>query len=223
MNSEIQSYIKKLKIKKAVVGGFDQEAVYTAMQELSSMYQQEILQIKEEKQRLETEHQAAADRIEQSEKEIQRLKLRLEEGQRNQSKYDLRFTALSQAIEAVNANRETVLEESKKAAEEIVARAGREAEEIRQKASFQKRQQEQFLSKMENVKEQFDTSMESLHSILTKMLSEIDALQKDGLERVPIVTGSGSCGDESQNNAEDETHRLIQMIAGSVGRHGSGE
>ena len=69
--SEIQSYIEKLDIKKVPIGGFDKEAVYTSMQELSSMYQKEIIQLKAEKERLEAEVKTAADELIQAKKDIQ--------------------------------------------------------------------------------------------------------------------------------------------------------
>ena len=60
--SEIQTYVEKLEIKKAVVGGFDKEAVYTSMQELSSMYQKEIVQFKADKEQLEAIYRKGAEK-----------------------------------------------------------------------------------------------------------------------------------------------------------------
>ena len=101
--SEIQTYVEKLEIKKAVVGGFDKEAVYTSMQELSSLYQKEIIQLKEEKEGLETECKTAADELEQANKDIQLLKFQLAEERKSQNKYNLRFNTLNQAIDAISA------------------------------------------------------------------------------------------------------------------------
>jgi chromosome segregation ATPase len=199
--SVIQSYIEELKIKKVFFGGFDQEEVYTSLQALSSMYQKDIMQLKAAKEQLEKEHKTTVNELEQANKDIQLLKFQLEEQQKGQNKYDIRFNALTQAIDAINANKEEVIEESKKTAEGIVAEANERFERITKECLVRMQQKDLIISKITDVKQQFGTSMENLHSILAKMLLEVDFLQKDGLE---------------QAFSGDETDRLVRKMTGSV-------
>ena len=218
---DIQSYIEGLKIKKDFLGGFDKEAVYTSMKELSSMYQEDMVQLKAENERLETEYKTTASELEQANKDIQLLKIQLEEGQKSQRKYDLRFNALTQAIDAINASRDEVIEESQRTAEGIIAEANEKFERISQECRFQKQQKELALAKMTEIKQQFSVSMENLHSILAKMLSEVDGLKENGLERMP---GGNIMGAEAENDGfrialSDEADRLVRMMTGSVSEH----
>jgi len=221
--SEIQSYIEKLDIKKVPIGGFDKEAVYTSMQELSSMYQKEIVQLKAEKERLETEGKTTAEELEQAKKDIQLLKYQLAEGQKSQKKYDLSFNALTQAVNAINASRDKVVEEAKTTAEEIIAEANEKYESISQECLFQRQQKELVLSKITDVKQRFGSSMENVRSILTEMLTEVNALQKGGLEQ---EFSGGETSEEAEIGElpiafNDETSRLVRMITRSVSKHGS--
>lgn len=212
--SEIQSYIEKLDIKKAVVGGFDKEAVYTSMQELSSMYQKDIIQLKTEKEQLEAEYKAAANELEQANKDIQLLKFQLEEEQKSQNKYDIRFNALTQAIDAVKASKEEVIDDAKRKAEGIIAEANGKYERISQECILQKQQKDLILSKITDAKQQFSFSIENIRSILTKMILEVDTLQKDGLEHEFIedeIDDETEIG-EFQRALSDETNRLVRMM-----------
>jgi outer membrane murein-binding lipoprotein Lpp len=221
--SEIQTYVEKLEIKKAVVGGFDKEAVYTSMQELSSMYQKEMIQLKAENERLEAEYKAAADELEQANKDIQLLKFQLAEERKSQNKYNLRFNTLNQAIDAISAGKEKVIEESKRTAQGIVSEANEKLERISKECLIQKQQKDLILSKITDVKQQFSISIENIHSILTKLLLEVDVLQKSGLEQAFHMdeVDDETEQDESQSELEDETDRLVRMIMGSVSEHDS--
>jgi len=221
--SEIQTYVEKLEIKKAVVGGFDKEAVYTSMQELSSMYQKEMIQLKAENERLEAEYKTAADELEQANKDIQLLKFQLAEERKSQNKYNLRFNTLNQAIDAISAGKEKVIEESKRTAQGIVSEANEKLERISKECLIQKQQKDLILSKITDVKQQFSISIENIHSILTKLLLEVDVLQKSGLEQAFHMdeVDDETEQDESQSELEDETDRLVRMIMGSVSEHDS--
>ena len=227
--SEIQSYIEKLKIKDVFIGGFDKEEVYTSMQKLSSMYQKDIVQLETENERLETAYKTTANELEQANKDIQLLKFQLEEEKKSQNKYDLRFNALTQAIDAVSASKEDVIEEAKKTAEGIIAEANEKFERISQECLFQKQQQDLVLSKITDAKQRFGSSIKSLHSILTKMLLDVDVLQKDGFEQEfngDEIDNKSEIGDDTaigefQSPFDDETNRLLRMITGSVSKYGS--
>lgn len=213
---DVQTYLEKLKIKKSLVGGFDPEAVYAAMQELSSMYEKEIRQLKEEQERLAAEYKKTADELEQTNKETTLLKFKLQEEQKNQTQYELKFNALTQAIEAVNASRDKVIEESRKTAEGMIAEANGKLESIRQECCLQKQQKDLLLSKIAETRQQFSLSVKGLRSTLTRMLSEIDSLQKDSIEQAP---GEARADGKFRAGEEDEAGRLVQMLAGSVRSH----
>lgn len=215
---DVQTYIEKLKIKKSLVGGFDPEAVYAAMQELSSLYEKEISRLKEEKGRLAAEYKKSADELEQANKEIVLSKFRLQEGQKDQVQYELKFNALTQAIEAVNAGRDGVLEEARKTAEGMIAEANGKLESIRQECRVQKQQKDLLMSEIAETRQQFGLSVKNLRSALAKMLSEIDSLQKDGAEQAscePRADGKAAAG----RIPEVEADRLVQLLAGSVRSH----
>jgi chromosome segregation ATPase len=210
--SDIQTYIEKLKIKKAVVGGFDPEAVYTALQELSSLYEKEIARLGGENERLEAERKAAAGRLAEAETEILGLRARPAEVPKDQSQYDYKLDALAQAVDALNASRDGVIEDAKRTAQEIVAEANRKLEAIRKECLRQKQQRDLYAAKVTEMRQQFGISIKGLRSTLAGMLSDIDALQKEGGERAE----SPSSGPASP---DDEANRLIRLLAGSVGLH----
>ena len=210
--SDIQTYIEKLKIKKTVVGGFDPEAVYTALQELSSLYEKEIARLSGENERLEAERKAAAGRLADAETEILSLRTRPIEAPKEQSQYDYKIDALAQAVDAINASRDGVIEDAKRTAQEIVAAANRKLEAARQECLSQKQQRDLYAAKVTEMRQQFGISVKGLRSTLTGLLSEIDSLQKEGSERAESACG----GPASQ---DDEANRLIRMLAGSVGLH----
>lgn len=218
---EVQSYIEELKIKKSLVGGFDQEAVYASMQKMSSMYEAEILRLKQEKEESETAYKKAVAELDQLQKEVQLLKFQLREEQKNQSQYEMKFHTLTQAIDAVNASRDGVIEESKKTAQKIMAEANEKLEAIRRECNMQKQQKDILLSKISETRQQFNFTMKNLRSALTKMLSEVDALQKSGTEQMfnEIKSDSESENDKIQFGLDDETNQLIRLLAGSVVSH----
>lgn len=218
---EVQSYIEELKIKKSLVGGFDQEAVYASMQKMSSMYEAEILRLKQEKEESETAYKKAVAELDQLQKEVQLLKFQLREEQKNQSQYEMKFHTLTQAIDAVNASRDGVIEESKKTAQKIMAEANEKLEAIRRECNMQKQQKDILLSKISETRQQFNFTMKNLRSALTKMLSEVDALQKSGTEQMfsEIKTDGKLENDKIQFGLDDETNQLIRLLAGSVVSH----
>ena len=214
--SDAQTYLEKLKIKKSLVGGFDPEAVYAAMQEMSSLYEKEIGRLKEEKERLAAEYRKASGELEQANEEVRLLKFKLQEGQKNQVQYELRFNALTQAIEAVNAGRDGVFEEARRTAGEMIAEANAKLESIRQEYRLQKQQKDLLLSKIGEMRRQFGLSVKDLRSTLTRMLAEIDSLQKDPAEQTP---GEAGADGGFRAGEEDGAGRLMQMLAGSVKSH----
>lgn len=127
--SNIETYIESMRLKKAV-GGFDKESVYTSMQELSSLYQKDIAELKNEKERLTAELKRLNDEKEQSDKEMLLLKFQLEEEQKHREEYNERINALTHATETVRGTREKLLEETKAEADEILTRAEENSSEI---------------------------------------------------------------------------------------------
>lgn len=127
--SNIETYIEGMRLKKAV-GGFDKESVYTSMQELSSLYQKDIADVKSEKERLAAELKRLSEEKEQADKEMLLLKFQLEEEQKHREEYDERINALTHATETVRGTREKLLEETKAEADEILAKAEDDAAEV---------------------------------------------------------------------------------------------
>jgi len=127
--SNIETYIESMRLKKAV-GGFDKESVYTSMQELSALYQKDIAELKNEKERLTAELKRLNDEKEQSDKEMLLLKFQLEEEQKHREEYNERINALTHATETVRGTREKLLEETKAEADEILTRAEENSSEI---------------------------------------------------------------------------------------------
>ena len=181
--SDIESYIEKLKIKKAPVGGFDKESVYTSMRELASIYEKEIIQLKEEKERVEKQYKDASDELDQANKAIQLLRFQLEEEQKSQNTYNLRYNTLTQAIDAVNMSKDKIIDESKKAAAEMIAEANEKMTRINMEYILQKQRKDVLVSKMTDVKLRLGTSIDSVRSTLMKMLIEVDNMKNVGLEQ----------------------------------------
>lgn len=181
--SDIELYIEKLKIKKSTVGGFDKESVYTALRELSSIYQKEILQLKEEKDQLEKQYQSAYDELDQANKDLRLLRYQLEEEQKSQNNYNLRYNTLTQAIEAVNMSKDKILEESKKAAAEMIAEANEKITRINMEYILQKQRKDVLVSKVTDARQRLSTSVDSVRATLMKMLVEVDNMKTVGLEQ----------------------------------------
>lgn len=211
--NDIQTYIEKLKIKKAVVGGFDPEAVYTALQDLSSLYEKEIARLSGENEQLAAQCKESAGRLEEAETKIMSLQVREVEKPKDQIQYDLKLDALAQAVEAVNASRDGVIEEARRTAQEIVAEANKKVESARQECFNLKQQKDLYAAKVAEMRQQFGISVRGLRSTLTRLLSEIDALQREGVERAENVSGAPGAA------TDDEAGRLIRMLAGSVSLH----
>lgn len=211
--NDIQSYIEKLKIKKAVVGGFDPEAVYTALQDLSSLYEKEIARLGGENERLEAECKASAERLGEAETRIMNLQVREVEKPKDQSQYDFKLDALAQAVEALNASRDGVIEEARRTAQEMIAEANKKVEIARQECLSQKQQRDMYATKVVEMRQQFGLSVRGLRSTLTRLLSEIDALQREGIERAESISNGPAAA------PDDEAGRLIRMLAGSVSLH----
>ena len=127
--SNIETYIEGMRLKKAV-GGFDKESVYTSMQELSSLYQKDIADLKTEKERLAAELKRLNDEKEQTDKEMLLLKYQLEEEQKHREEYNERINALTHATETVRGTREKLLEDTKAEADEILSKAEEDAAEL---------------------------------------------------------------------------------------------
>ncbi len=181
--SDIELYIEKLKIKKSTVGGFDKESVYTSMRELASIFQKEILQLKEEKDQLEKQYQSACDELDQANKDLRLLRYQLEEEQKSQNTYNLRYNTLTQAIEAVNMSKDKILEESKKAAAEMIAEANEKITRINMEYILQKQRKDVLVSKVTDAKQRLSNSVDSVRANLMKMLVEVDNMKTVGLEQ----------------------------------------
>ncbi len=180
---DIELYIEKLSIKKAPFGGFDKESVYTSMRELASIYQKEMEQLKDEKERIQKQYKAAFEELEQANKDILLLRVQLEEEQKNQNTYHIRYSTLTQAIDAVNMSRDKILEESKKEAAEMIADANEKITRINMEYILQKQRKDVLVSKMSDVKQRLGTSIDSVRATLMKMLIEVDNMKNAGLEQ----------------------------------------
>lgn len=199
--NDIQSFVRDLKLKDALLGGFEKESVYSVMKELTEMYQKEIERLQAEKEELRAEQEAAVSKLNQANQEIQLLEFQLSEEKKNQNKYELKFNALTQAIEAVNENKEKVIGEAEETAQKMIEKAEKQRQKINQECLLQKQQMESFLSKMTDAKQRFSVSMDGIYSDLEKILLEVDGLRKDSLEQAFNV---------------NETFHLTEVMAGSV-------
>ncbi len=214
--SEVSSYLERLKIKKTWFGGFDREAVYTSMKELSALYQKELVQIREEKERLEQKSEAAAEKLEQAGLEIERLKAQLEEEQKNRSQYEMRFNVLSQAIDAVNASRDGILEESKKKAGALLSQANEKLEALNQACLLQERRRSLIQSKVSDARQKFSLITENIRSVLTKMLAEVDEyrgetlVQDPGREQEEDEESAQPAGAEDKADSKQEDQCLVR-------------
>lgn len=255
---DIQSYVENLKIKKTLVGGFDEEAVYTAMKELASIYQDDIIKLKKEKEQFEKEKEQYAkeneqfekekeqlekekerlekekeqlekdnkttdDKLIQAKKEIQELNSQLADVQENQNIYDSRCSTLTRAIDAINESKEKIIQDAKKTAEEIIGEAYVKVDRINKECIMQKQQKDLLLSKMSYVKQRFGISMDNLHVILTKLLMEVDELQKDGFDRAFSGRNLNNNieNDEKKIALINQTNRFTNIMAGSVNEYDS--
>lgn len=210
--SDIELYIEKLKIKKSTVGGFDKESVYTALRELSSIYQKEILKLKEEKDQLEKQYQSACDELDQANKDLRLLRYQLEEEQKSQNNYNLRYNTLTQAIEAVNMSKDKILEESKKAAAEMIAEANEKITRINMEYILQKQRKDVLVSKVTDAKQRLSTSVDSVRATLMKMLVEVDNMKTVGLEQAFQINEF-----ESKNENYDNADHKTKEDLGEVG------
>lgn len=220
---DIQSYVENLKIKKALVGGFDEEAVYTAMKELASIYQDDIIRLKKEKEQIEKDYMRTDDELCQAKNEIQLLNSQLAEVQTNQSIYDSRCNTLTRAIDAVNESKDKIIQEAKKTADEIIGDAYVKVDRINKECMMQKQQKDLLLSKMSYVKQRFGISMDNLHIILAKLLMEVDELQKDGFDRAFSGKDINEKIESDEKNIAliNQTNRFTNIMAGSVKEHDS--
>ena len=181
--SDMESYIEKLKIKKSPVGGFDKESVYTSMRELASIYQKEIAGLKEEKEQIEKQYRAASDELEQANKGMQLLRFQLEEEQKSQNTYNIRYNTLTQAIDAVNMSKDKIIEESKRTAAEMIAEAEEKITRINMEYILQKQRKDVLVSKVTDARQRLGTSIDSVRATLMKMLIEVDNMKNVGLEQ----------------------------------------
>ena len=219
--SNIELFLKELKIKRTPIGGFDREAVYNSMRELSSLYQQEIRRLNEENGHLASDSRAAANELEQAEKEILLLKFQLEEQQKSRDKYESGFASLIQSIDFINAGKERILEEAKMSAEKIITEANEQRDIMNRECRSQKQQRDLLLAKAADVRQQYDILLETVRSSLVKMLSGLDALQKNAPNLKPDVirTNAETNGGKFQIAVNDDMNCLVRMITESVGKH----
>lgn len=197
--SDLQTFVKNLKLKKAAFGGFETEAVYAAMRELTAIYLDEITQIREEKAELENDYEAAASQFSKANSEIQRLQYQLEEAQKSQKQCAQKFKAFSLAIDALNAEKEEILNKAKKEADGIIAKAAEKCKSANEEYLAKEHQIELISSNISNVKQRFGMTLESAHSLLSNLLSMIDEVKNSGIEQ--------EC---------DDANGLVKKASGSV-------
>lgn len=241
--SNIQAYIDGMKLKKVAVGGFDKESVYTSMQELSALYQKDIVNLKENNEKLETELNKTAEELETANKEIQQLEFQLEDEQKHRNEYDERITALTQATETVRDTKEKLIEDAKRDAQEIlaiadaraaetldmakqkaaeiVARANEKAESARHECYMQKQQKELVIAKIADAKQQYNSSMLKLRSGLSEILSELDDLQVEGVEQTASKYETQAKPEEDvvRTIIYERPNRLVRKVAGCVSEY----
>jgi predicted nucleic acid-binding Zn-ribbon protein len=197
--SDLQTFVKNLQFKKAVFGGFETEAVYAAMRELTAMYLEEIAQLRKEKAQLKTDYDAATSQLSKVNSEIQRLQYQLEEAQKSQYQSAKKFKAFSLAIDALNADKEEILNKAKKEADGIIAKATEKCKLANEEYLAQKHQMEQISANISDIKQRFGMTLDNAHSLLANLLSVIEEVQNSGIER--------QC---------DGANELIKKAAGSV-------
>jgi|GEM_PF-2563354 len=241
--SNIQAYIDGMKLKKAAVGGFDKESVYTSMQELSALYQKGIVNLKEKNEKLEAELKKTAEELEAANKEIQQLEFQLEDEQKHRNEYDNRINALTQATETVRGTRERLIEEATKDAQEtiavaddkaaetiaianqkaveILAKANEKAESARHECFIQKQQKELIVAKIADAKQQYSSSMVKLRSSLSEILTELDDLLVDGIEQPAskFETEAKSEEDVVRTIIYERPNRVIRKVAGCASEY----
>lgn len=205
--TDVQALVKNLELKKAVVGGFEKEAVYSAMKEFAAMYQKEITQLRTEKTKLEKDYETATSQLSKANSEIQLLKYQLEEGQKGQSQCEQKFNTFALTIDAVNADKERIINQAKKTADGIIAEATEKYKLAGEECLARKQQMELISLNISNVKQRFSITLDSMHSILSHLLSAVEEVQSGGIER--------------QSHGEDEVIRLIEEMAGSVNQNDS--
>lgn len=199
----IETFTKELKLKKAVVGGVDQESVYAAMKELSSICREETGRLREENGQLEKKYRTAAEQLGEAQKQVEHLQFQLEEAQKNQSQYELKFSALTQAIDGVNAGRDRVVHEAQRTAAKIISDAMEKQKSVDQDCHEREIQLEILASKITGVRQQFGTSIDKMRAILTKIMSEIDSFQNDDIK---------------PSSGEEEFTRLVWDIPGRAAK-----
>lgn len=186
--SDLQTFVKNLNLKKAAFGGFETEAVYAAMRELTAIYLDEITQLREEKAQLENDYEAATKQLSKANSEIHKLQYQLEEAQKSQSQCAQKFKAFSLAIDALNAEKEGILNKAKQEADGIIA-----------KATEKCRQMERIATNISNIKQKFGTTLDNAHSLLSNLLSVVEEVQNSEIEQ--------QC---------DEANEQIKKAAGSI-------
>lgn len=205
--SDVQALVKNLEFKKAVVGGFEKEAVYAAMKEFAAIYQKEITQLRTEKTQLEKDYKSVSSQLNKANSEIQLLKYQLEQGQKDQHQCEQKFNTFALTIDAVNADKERIINQAKKTADGIIAEATEKYKLASEECLARKQQMEIINANISSVKQRFGITMDSMHSILSHLLSAIEEAQSGGIER--------------QSYGEDEVISLIEQMAGSVNQNDS--
>ncbi|WP_416200948.1 MAG: hypothetical protein ACFWUD_00260 [Thermocaproicibacter melissae] len=197
--SDLQTFVKNLNLKKAAFGGFETEAVYAAMRELTAIYLDEITQLREEKAQLENDYEAATKQLSKANSEIHKLQYQLEEAQKSQSQCAQKFKAFSLAIDALNAEKEGILNKAKQEADGIIAKATEKCRLANEEYLAQKRQMERIATNISNIKQKFGTTLDNAHSLLSNLLSVVEEVQNSEIEQ--------QC---------DEANEQIKKAAGSI-------
>jgi chromosome segregation ATPase len=202
--SNIETFVKNLKLKKVPFGGFETEAVYAAMKELTAMYLDEMAQLRSEKSQLENDYKTAVSRLNKTDREIERLKYQLEEAQKSQYQCAQKYKTFSLALDTLNADKEEILNKAKKEAEEIVAKASEQYRLANEEYVARKRQMDLISENISHIKQRFGMTLDSVHSILSNLLLQVEEVRKSDFEL--------QCDDENE---------LIEKIAGSAKQNAS--
>lgn len=206
--SQIETLIEEMKLKRALLGGFDKESVYLFIKELYSLHQDEISNLSREKDALEAEINELRDNSFQMKEETEQLNHRLEEELLFHEEFNHRFDTLAKAIELVHDSKNWVIEDTKKTAASILEQANKQLEDIRQECSFQQKRRDAIVSQIAGAAKQFDSSMEELRSNLYSMLGEAETLRKETSTSNSMMPEDDVC-EKMTDSRENESNAAI--------------
>lgn len=217
--SNIEAFVENMKIKKAILGGFDKESVYQAMHEICSDYQTEINRLKAEREQFEKELQKTVQELEEANKNLQLLNYQLEEEKQSRKEFNDRLNSLDQAIDVINLSKEKIINEAKIAADGILTEANQKYKSIVNECFVQQQQMDIELTYMMTKKQKIYNNMKNLRVGLACLISDIKNLENNDIVQMDISNekaGNADC----QIAYREEYCRRIQTEMGYSNENG---